>query len=341
MAIVIVNPNPVFDRTIALERLVPGSVIRTESVEVTAGGKGINVARVLRSLGIESSLLVPVGRGDREQYSALLDAEGAQATYFEVSGPIRVASIYREHAEDRVTVVNDAGFALPPHEWSQFVDFAASRVHAQDVVLVMGSLPAGLPSDAAAALVDAQHARGAQVLIDTAPRWLQSALHHGPDVVAPNIHEALAALDGAASSVFDDSSMSDEEHRVQAIELSRRIARVTGRIACVTAGSAGVAVTTTDETWWVDAPSVDVVSAVGAGDSFVAGLATRWAADLSSGSSVNWEQAARFGVACAAASCEVVRAGGADVDRIRDLDVAIASPVVVAGSAAESAGVGR
>lgn len=341
MAIVIVNPNPVFDRTITLERLVPGSVMRTESVEVTAGGKGINVARVLRSLGIEASLLVPVGRADREQYSALLDAEGAQATYFEVSGPIRVASIYREKAEDRVTVVNDAGFALPLQEWLQFVEFAASRIEAQDVVLVMGSLPAGLPSDAAATLVDVLHAHGAQVLVDTAPRWLQPVLSHGPDVVAPNIHEAMAALDGAASLVFDDSAMSDEENRVQAIELSRRIARVTGRIACVTGGSVGAALATNDETWWIDAPSVNVVSAVGAGDSFVAGVASRWAADLSSGSAVNWAQAARFGVACAAASCEVVRAGGADVDRIRYLDHTITSPVAVLESASERASATR
>lgn len=338
MAIVIVNPNPVFDRTIVLERLVPGSVMRTQSVEVTAGGKGINVARVLRSLDVEASLIVPVGRVDHERYAELLDGEGAQASYFEVSGPIRVASIYREQADDRVTVVNDAGFELPTEEWADFVAFAASRVSADDIVLVMGSLPAGLPTDAAAVLVDALHARGARVLIDTAPRWLEPVLSHGPDVVAPNIHEALAALDGAESSVFDDSAMSDAEHRVQAIELSRRIARVTGRIACVTAGSTGVAVTTTDETWWVDAPSVDVVSAVGAGDSFVAGLASRWAADQTSGTGVNWAQAARFGVACAAASCEVVRAGGADVDRITDLDLAIATPVAVVGTASEWAG---
>ena len=51
MAIVVVNPNPVFDRTIVVERLVPGTVMRTLEVEVTAGGKGVNVARALRVAG--------------------------------------------------------------------------------------------------------------------------------------------------------------------------------------------------------------------------------------------------------------------------------------------------
>jgi len=65
---------------------------------------------------------------------------------------------------------------------------------------------------------------------------------------------------------------------------------------------------------------VDVVSAVGAGDSFVAGLAARWHHDLESGRDVDWPAAVGFGVACASASCEVVRAGG--VERSRALHIA-------------------
>ena len=56
MAIVVVNPNPVFDRPIVVERLIPGTVMRTLEVEVTAGGKGINVARALRALQVAMAL---------------------------------------------------------------------------------------------------------------------------------------------------------------------------------------------------------------------------------------------------------------------------------------------
>ena len=233
---------------------------------------------------------------------------------------MRIASIYRESTSDRVTVVNDAGHLLPEAEWDAFVEFAADRVQSKDLVLVMGSLPAGLPADAAARLVRACHARGARVILDTAPTWLASAMSAHPDLVAPNIHEAHAAVTSSATSVFDDSTVDDARARAQAMELADRCAEKTTRMVCVTAGSAGVAFSSGDERGWIDAPSVDVVSAVGAGDSFVAGLAARWHHDMESGRDVDWPAAVGFGVACASASCEVVRAGG--VERSRALHIA-------------------
>jgi 1-phosphofructokinase family hexose kinase len=341
MSIVIMNPNPVFDRTIVIDRLVPGSVMRTQHVEVTAGGKGVNVARVLRSLGVESTLVMPVGKADHGQYSQLLDDEGAHATLFDVGGSVRVASIYREQSGGRVTVVNDAGYPLPAVEWRAFVDFAASQVSEGDTVLIMGSLPADLPVDSAALLIHACRCRGAEVLLDTAPEWLRGAWDSSPEVVSPNIHEAIASLRGTQAAVFDDDAMTDDEHRAVAIDLAREIHQRTSQVACVTAGSAGVAVDDGESTSWIPAPSVAVVSAVGAGDSFVAGLTVRWSEDRRARRSVDWADAARFGVACAAASCEVVRAGGAGPDRIAELEGSISTHLVVGSEPAMHADFAR
>ncbi len=323
MAIVVVNPNPVFDRTILLDRLVPGSVMRTQHVEVTAGGKGVNVARVLRSLGVEATLVLPVGRADHVQYSRLLDQEGVRSVPFDVSGSVRIASIYREESGGRVTVVNDAGYPLPASEWYAFIDFVTCHVTADDLVLIMGSLPADLPIDSAALLVEACHRRGAEVLLDTAPAWLAGAWKSAPEVVAPNVHEAMASLSESRATVFDDNAMTQAEHRAMAIDLARHVQEQTSRVALVTAGAAGVAVDDGESAAWIPAPHVSVVSAVGAGDSFVAGLAVRWHDDRISGRPITWTQAVRFGVACAAASCEVVRAGGAHADRVRELEGSI------------------
>lgn len=321
MAIVVVNPNPVFDRTILLERLVPGTVMRTLDVEVTAGGKGINVARALRALGVASTLVIPVGSDDHQRYAHLIADEGADAEFFDVSGFVRIASIYRERDSDQVSVVNDAGYRLPESEWDAFVQFAAGRVEPGDVALVMGSLPAGLPRDAATSLVSAIRERDASVLLDTAPSWLAPAMAARPDVIAPNVHEAQAALTGEASTVFDDAAMTPEQAQAAAVELAARCAAVTGRLACVTAGAAGVAYAhaDSDANGFIQAPVVQAVSAVGAGDSFVAGLASRWNRDRQSGHEIDWHAAVGFGVACAAASCEVVRAGGVEPHRAAEL----------------------
>ena len=87
----------------------------------------------------------------------------------------------------------------------------------------------------------------------------------------------------------------------------------------MTAGSAGVAAADASGVTWEPAYPVQAVSAVGAGDSFVAGLSFALAQSSDDGGQADWGSAVRFGVAAAAASCELVRAGGAKDQRIREI----------------------
>ena len=238
MNTLIVNPNPVFDRTINVVELIPGAVIRTLAVELTAGGKGINVARVLRALGRPARMLLPIGADDRARYESLLTSEGADFTSVEVPGGVRTASIYLEERSNRVTVVNDAGSKMAMADWQ--------RVHVMD------------SGDAAV------------------------------ETVRPRAEHAALAL--------------CKKGAVRAL---------------VTAGAAGVAMAHAAEVTWIPAYPVNAVSTVGAGDSFVAGLAFELAQAHGSTAAVDWLQVVLVGVAAAAASRELVRAGGAKADRIR------------------------
>lgn len=323
MAILIVNPNPVFDRTITLEELVPGAVMRTLDVELTAGGKGINVARVLRALDVAASLIVPVGREDRARYESLLRAEGANATVVEVAGTVRVASIYLEERSTRVTVVNDAGFPMAASDWERVRAAIRAAVSPGDIVLCMGSFPPGLPPTSLNDLIADVHAAGGRILVDANPMWLASALAASPDVVTPNVHEAEAALGLGTAHVMDaddaDAELVRARSEAAALELCGR-----GAVrAFVTGGGAGVAMASAGEVTWIPAFPVDVVSTVGAGDSFVAGLACEWAA--AAGDDVDWLDAAQFAVATAGASCEQVRAGGVVPARVREIHASLTS----------------
>ena len=313
MALLIVNPNPVFDRTITVHELVLGAVMRTLDVELTAGGKGINVARVLRTLGQGAPLLVAVGTEDAARYQRLLSAEGADPIVVEVPGSVRIASIYREHNSGRITVVNDAGDTMSPDAWHTVQAAIVARIGAGDVVLCMGSFPPGVSPDAVRDLVSAIRATGAQVLVDTAPHWLAGALAGGPDVVTPNLHEAEAVLHTGSIDIMDDQGASPTETRDRALAAAQALCARGARRAIVTAGAAGVAVADPSGARWHDAFRVEPVSTVGAGDSFVAGLAIEW---MRGGDSTDWDEAVRFGIATSAASCEQVRAGGVDSERV-------------------------
>lgn len=319
MGILIINPNPVFDRTISIVEMVPGAVIRTLDVELTAGGKGINVARVLRALGRPAPLLIPVGVDDHARYVDLLTREGASFTPVSVPGGVRTASIYLEQAVDRVTVVNDAGYSMTMADWLRVCGDARSMIEPGDVVLCMGSFPPGLGPDALEALIDSVHSRGARILVDTAPTWLAAALSHAPDVVTPNLDEAEAALHAGDAHVMDSHELDAEAIRPRAEAAALALAARGAKRAIVTGGSAGVAMAHGADVVWMPAFPVTAVSTVGAGDSFVAGLAYEWSKGSSADDDVDWFQALRFGVAAAAASVEVVRAGGADAARIHEI----------------------
>lgn len=317
MAVLIVNPNPVFDRTITVPELIPGAVIRVGSVELTAGGKGINVARVLRSLGDPAPLLVPVGASDRARYEDLLRREGAEFSSVEVSGAVRIASIYLEEASPRVTVINDAGDPMSQEDWERVAHAIVTRVEPGDIVLCMGSFPPGLDPQAVSRLVREIHDRGAAILLDCNPPWLAAALPAHPDVVTPNIHEAEAVISQESALVMGADEDDHASTRDRAERAAQRLCDLGAVRALVTAGSAGVALAGEGRVAWLPAFPVTAVSTVGAGDSFVAGLAHVWSR---SGQDVDWEQATRFGIATAAASCEQVRAGGVDPARALEID---------------------
>ena len=331
IALRIVNPNPVFDRTVKVPRVSPGAVIRAQGAEVTCGGKGINVARALRSLGTPALLILPVGTRDQAAYQSLLDAEALSAQIIPVAGGVRTATILLESETDRVTVVNEAGEFEDPAQWPGVVEAVVTDTEPGDLVLVMGSLPVGLSADALTELVAGVHARGARVLVDTAPRWLEPVLGLAPDVIAPNLDEAEACLGLADAHVMDSHDLEPAEARERAELASRRLVERGARLALVTAGGAGVAIATAESCAWVPAVAVDVVSTVGAGDSFVAGFAFAWQqrgddfADIA--------ESVRSGVASAAASCEQVLAGGVSRDRYAQLLTQVPEAIVATGVA--------
>jgi 1-phosphofructokinase family hexose kinase len=329
--LLIFNPNPVFDRTVSVPRVAPGAVIRAHSAELTCGGKGINVARALRSLGADAMVVLPVGIRDRASYEALLAAENLAAEVIPVAGGVRTATILRESESDRVTVINEAGEFEDPAQWSDVVERVVAAAHAGDLVLVMGSLPNGLDPSALLDLVAGLHARGARVLVDTAPRWLEPVLAAHPDVITPNLDEAEACLGLANAHVMDSDTLNHSEACSRAERAARHLVERGARIAAVTAGGAGVAVATAKAHVWVPAVSVDVVSTVGAGDSFVAGFAHSWQDTGMSDDFTSIVESVRSGVASAAASCEQVLAGGVVRERYEELRARVPEAVLASG----------
>lgn len=305
----IAGPNLTTDRTLTIDELRPGEVLRFSTATVTPGGKGVNVARVARAMGFPATLVaLAPGRTGRAVVELLGD-EGLDVVPVETGGEVRAASVILEES-GRVTVLNEPGPTVTERSWEAYERAVEANLSGHGFLVCIGSLPPGSPPDACARLVRAARARDVRALVDATGRQLAAALEAGPDLATPNLAEAEGILLGTETQPVDDGS---PEVRARALDAASELVARGAGTAVVTAGAAGMAMATGSERRWVEAPKVEVRNPIGAGDSLVAGVV----GTLERGGDL--DQAVLNGVAVAAASVETEVAGVVDPERVRAL----------------------
>jgi 1-phosphofructokinase len=300
--VLIAGPNLTIDRTARIPALRPGEVVRLEDVVVEPGGKGLNVARAALGLGVAAELLAFVPGRTGRAAAELIAEEGVELRAVPVAGEIRSTSVILE-ASGRATVLNEPGPPLGDGDWGALesaLDFGDHRA-----LVCSGSLPPRSPEDGYGRLTRIAHEAGRIAVVDAGGATLRAALAGGPDVVTPNLAEA-EGVDEAVDAVPDA--------RARAEAAAAELVRAGARAAVVTAAAAGAAVAGPDGTFWITAPRVAAVAnPIGAGDVLTAAVA----AALEGGLGV--VDAALRGVAAAAASVEVARAGELRAARMDEL----------------------
>ena len=171
---VIAGPNLTIDRTLAIDELRPGEVLRFERTVVTPGGKGVNVARVARDLGADAVLVGLLPGRTGVAGAALLGDEGIVVRGVEVGGELRSTAVVLERS-GRVTVLNEPGPSLAPGEWELYEGVVADALRGERVLACSGSLPPGAPADSYARLVGLAHAAGAVAIVDVGGEQLAAA----------------------------------------------------------------------------------------------------------------------------------------------------------------------
>ena len=304
----IAGPNLTVDRTSTLAELRPGEVLRLADVIVTPGGKGLNVARAARALGVPAALVAFLPGHMGRAVAALIAEEGVTLQGVATSGELRSTSVILEPS-GRATVLNEPGPPVSDERWVALEVVVDDALAGHGVLVCSGSLPPGAPADGYARLTARARAAGALAVVDAGGPVLAAALTAQPDVVAPNLAEAEGVLFGRA----DEAVEASPDARDRALAAARELVHRGARAAVVTAAAAGAAAAWDGEPEWIDAPHVRVSNPIGAGDVLTSGLA----AALERGASI--AEAAREGVAAAAASVEAPKAGDLDRRRMQEL----------------------
>jgi 1-phosphofructokinase family hexose kinase len=283
-------------------------VLRLSEVVVSPGGKGLNVARAARVLGVRARLVAFVPGHTGRAAAALIDEEGVMLQGIPVGGEIRSTSVILESG-GRVTVLNEPGPSLTSESWPALERIVEGSLPDHGVLVCTGSLPPGAPVDGYARLTARAHASGRLAVVDAGGAILEAALRARPDVVTPNLAEAEGVLHGTR----DESVRVPHDARPRALAAARELVGRGARGALVTAAAAGAALALEGHRVWLEAPSARAVNPIGAGDVLAAALA----AALERGLDVR--EAAREGMAAAAASVETAQGGDLDVSRMREL----------------------
>lgn len=264
--IVTVTLNPSLDRTLEVDRLERGAVLRTSSPTLQAGGKGVNVTRALTANGIPSVAVLPVGGAEGVELERQLGAAGVSAHFVPVAGRTR-SNITVAEADGTVTKLNEPGDALTDDELVQLTSAIVSSATTHDWVVISGSVPPEFSTEQVTAFATSVAASGAHLAIDTSGDALVASLAARPRLIKPNRAE-LAEISGRELGSISEVIAAAKDVRDRGVEL---VLVSLGADGAVLVGPTGVVVGESR----VDRPR----STVGAGDCFLAGFLSRFSVD--------------------------------------------------------------
>lgn len=291
MNVLIASLNTAIERLLLVDQQRPGTVHRLLNDKTLAGGKGVNVARVLRQLQpqLENApaplLLGFLGGATGRLCRELLAEEGLDGRWCEIAASTRICEVVTEQkAPDKASVYNAIGPAIQPEEYRRLWSMLAAELPRASAVVCTGSLAQNLTPDEYGRWISLAREHGVISLLDTHGAALLQSAAALPDIIKINRDE----LRQANAETADD---------LPGHWLAQGV-----RCVIITDGQQPTLALTPDGNFTIAAPAVATLSAVGSGDAYCAGLIASLLARPQSGWAAHLTLAAACGAANAASS---------------------------------------
>jgi 1-phosphofructokinase/tagatose 6-phosphate kinase len=295
--IITVTLNAAIDRTLSVPNFRLGRRHRTVETQTMAGGKGVNVARALKTLGQPVIATGFAGGPTGTRIVEQLTEESILTDFVRIRQESRTNLSVVDPTTGEQTEINERGPIVSSREVELFHDKLLYLARGAEIVVFAGSLPQGVEPDAYATLIRELHKAGVTTVVDTDGEPLRLAVRAEPTVVSPNVIEAEELV---------GHEFNDDEDRTLAV---REIVQQGAREAIMTVEDGCFASVLEDgapRLYRMRVQPREPVAAVGSGDAFLAGyVAARYG-----GSSPS--ECLRFGVACGTES--VLRLGAGVID---------------------------
>jgi 1-phosphofructokinase len=260
-AIITVTLNPAIDSTLYFKDFQVGQVNRIGCEISDPGGKGVNVAKVIKALGYEVGVTGFLGKNNATVFHDYFRQEQIEDYFIEVGGTTRTNIKIVDEKSGQVSEINFPGLQSLATDLLKLDSILKELAHPDNLFVFSGSLPQDAPLDIYRKLTADLVSRGCKVFLDTSGLALAEGIQAKPYAVKPNISE-LSELTGR--NLQDDADIMAAIDQILATGVMQVV---------VSLGAQGALAANHEKKLRVIPPRVQVQSTVGAGDAMVAGLA--------------------------------------------------------------------
>ena len=254
--------NPSLDYIVSVEDFQLSMTNRTDSELLLPGGKGINVSTVLKNLGIENTALGFIAGFTGDEIRRKVEEIGVKADFIQIREGVSRINLKLKSIDG--TEINGQG----PDIGKEKVEELLSRLDGLregDVLVLAGSIPASMPDDIYKNIMKRLTGKGIMIAVDATRDLLVNVLEYHPFLIKPNNHEL--------GEIFDIEIRTREE----VIPYARKLQEMGACNVLVSMAGEGAVLAASDGSCHMaPAPKGDLVNAVGAGDSMVAGFLAGW-----------------------------------------------------------------
>ena len=275
-----VTLNPSVDYIVEVKQFELGSLNRTTADTKFPGGKGINVSRVMKRLGVESNALGFIGGFTGKFVEDFLHDEEIKTSFVKVLDDTRINIKLKTELE---TEINGLGPSITDRQVEDFLEIF-HEMNKEDIVVLAGSIPGTLPTSIYKKIISICEEKGLKVVADVSGDALKEVVSQKPFLIKPNHHEL--------GELFNVEINSVEEAQIYAKKLIEQgVEHV-----IVSLAEKGALLTTEGSCYVANVPKGNVLNSVGAGDSVVGGFISALSKDYSI------EEAFKIGVASGSAT---------------------------------------
>lgn len=282
--IITVTLNPAIDKTIKVNSLKLGEVNRTSMVQQDAGGKGINVSKMVKNLGGESIATGVIAGNSGMFIKKQLDSFNIENDFVEIEGNTRTNIKLVDTANEIHTDINEVGADISYNSFIQFEKLLFSKLKPKDILVLCGSVPPNIDKTVYEKWITMANKKQITTILDADGKLLKNGIKAIPSIVKPNIHELERYYDEKINSI-------DE-----VIQVAKKLLKCGIELVVVSMGEEGSVFVAKDKIIIAKAEDVNVKSTVGAGDSMVGALAYAMSMNM------NLMESAYLSVASATAS---------------------------------------